>query len=45
MVWWAFISLRLHRPQNIDNIDISQKIIFHSTTKVKEIISTKLKGP
>lgn len=45
MVWWALLSFRLHRLENKDNIDIFQETIIHRTTKVKEIISIRLKGP
>lgn len=44
MVWWTLVSFRLQRLANIDNIDIPQEVIFHSTTKSKEIVSTRLKG-
>lgn len=45
MVRWALVSVRLHRLENIDNTDTFQEIILHSTTKVKEIISARLKSP
>lgn len=44
MVWWILVSFTLQRLKNTYNTDIFQKIILHSTTKGKEIISTSLEG-